>query len=82
MKPFNIEEVRAGAQVQTRDGRPAVVHTTAGPNPRYPVIASYLHEDFWAVESYTVDGCAMLSPSDHDSDLVMTAKDKHEDRDE
>ena len=74
MKPFNLEQAKAGAPVCTRDGQPVriICYDLKG-NKNYPILA--LVESSGGVEStinYTLSGHKSLY-SDTSKDLIMAS---------
>lgn len=77
MKPFNLEEAKAGKPVCTRDGRPARI-ICFDAKSAYPIVA--LTPDIDGdeiVESYTADGYYYSDRSANVNNLMM-AGEKHE----
>lgn len=74
MKPFNLEEAKAGKPVQTRDGRPAriLAFDRKGPNP---IIGLVTHIDFEVAYYWFEDGRASAD-FNLNYDLVMKAEKK------
>ena len=74
MKPFNLEQAKAGAPVCTRDGQPArIVCYDCKRDKNYPILA--LIESPVGVESirsYALNGYAYLD-SEADIDLMMAS---------
>ena len=74
MKPFNLEQAKAGAPVCTRDGRPArIVCYDMGSKGSYPILALVKDED--GVEDpavYKLDGRYVVD-LECDDDLMMAS---------
>ena len=72
MKPFNLEEAKAGKPVCTRDDRAARIICFDAANMDFPIVALVMDEsDEESPETYTVDGCYSISSGDRDYDLFM-----------
>ena len=56
MKPFNLEEAKAGKPVCTRDGKPARIICFNRKADRYPIIALVDKGPFEVVYTYTNEG--------------------------
>lgn len=57
MKPFDLEKAKAGAPVQTRDGRPVRILCFDRQSEMYPIVALISHGSCdEAIENYTVKG--------------------------
>ena len=56
MKPFNLEEVKSGKPVCTRDGKPARIICFDRKEKTYPIIALINKGSFEVVYTYTNEG--------------------------
>ena len=56
MKPFNLEEVKQGKPICTRDGKPARIICFDRREKTYPIIALVDKGPFEAVYTYTTEG--------------------------
>jgi hypothetical protein len=69
MKPFNLEEAKAGKPVCTRDGYKVRIICFDCMNPNYPIIALELVGNTEIVTTYTKEGkhnCSSTEPSAND----------------
>lgn len=72
MKEFDYEAARAGAKVQTRDGRPVRIVCFDRKNMDYPVLALIAEEDGnESCNTYPIDGIERRDKSESSIDLVM-----------
>lgn len=75
MKPFNLEEAKAGKPVCTRDGYKARILAFDIKDDRYPIIAAVDYgDDKEEILSYTIDG--RYDGNESDDDLVMATEKK------
>ena len=79
MKPFNLEEAKAGKPVCRRDGTPArIICFDRISLESYPIIALVLIEGSECAISYAIDGRYNVNyQTPHKYDLMMVTK-KHE----
>ena len=73
MKPFNLEEAKAGAKICTRDGRPVRIICYDRIDEAYPIVA-LITNDFDEpedIEDYTIDGYYISIKLGHDYDLML-----------
>jgi hypothetical protein len=71
MKPFNLEQAKAGAPVQTRDGRPVRIICTDRKSEQLPIVALVdAGNTEWEI-CYSAEGRNMRYTKEDDSDLVM-----------
>lgn len=57
MRKFNLQSAMLGANICTRDGRPAVIKHVRNSSFAFPVICNVLHEDgTWNEIRYKQDG--------------------------
>lgn len=72
MKPFNLEEAKAGKPVCTRDDRRVEILSFDNPNNGYPILARVFsdntdYNDFL----FTQEGCFFNDSREFDADLMM-----------
>jgi len=73
MKPFNLEEAKAGKPVQTRDGRSVRIICFDKLGGNYPIIA-LLDKGGEEIVTYTYEGKLRRAGGDHEYDLFMVPK--------
>lgn len=72
MKPFDIEKAKAGAPVQTRNGKPARILAYDFKSSSYPVAAAVeAHLGGESLQCYTDKGYYYDSGKEEELDLVM-----------
>lgn len=74
MKPFNIEEAKAGKPVCTREGEPARVICWNKKDKTYPIVALVGKEEF--LSTYTEEG--LCEKGKEGKTDLMIASEKHE----
>ena len=74
MKPFNLEEAKAGKPVQTRDGRDVEI-IKFDLRGDYPILSIVKYENVDSPETFTASGKTYLDEND-DRDLVMKSEKK------
>lgn len=72
MKPFNLEEAKAGKPVCTRDGRRVEILSFENPNANYPILAKVFfdkndYEEFTFTESENL----FVAIKGSEADLMM-----------
>lgn len=71
MKPFNLEEAKAGKPVCTRDGRR--VEILSFENPNYPILAKiFFDKDDYEEFTFTESGTFLVAGKESEVDLMMT----------
>lgn len=75
MKPFCLEEAKAGKPVCTRDGRPVRILCLDAKNDRYPIVALVDDDGEEGAYLYDKNGC-FFTKKDSINDLMM-AGEKH-----
>lgn len=79
LKPFNLEAVKAGKPVCTRDGRKArIICFDSKNDPRRPIVALVEHNDNELLYEYTIEGKERFShiSTTGTSDLMMLPEKK------
>ena len=71
MKPFNLEEAKAGKKVVTRDGKAARIVTFNGDSDKFPIVAIVDITICDEVNIYTMSGLYFQSGNEHRLDLFM-----------
>lgn len=77
MKPFNLEEAKAGKPVCTRDGKPARIVCYDKKNSIYPLVALVFNENQEVTLHYTENG-AYYNNEETLSDLMMAGEKKED----
>ncbi len=70
MKPFNLEESKAGKPVCTRDGNPARIICWDRKDDEFPIVALVYEFGKEFTKTYRIDG-RYFSDCNDDSDLMM-----------
>ena len=78
MKPFNLEEAKAGKPVCTRDGDKVRIICFDCKNESYPIVALTLMGDIELINTYTKDGKYQYNPKNPDDKDLMMADVIHE----
>lgn len=78
MKPFNLEEAKAGKPVCTRSGKPVriICYNIKG-EETYPILALITTDDREDCSSFTKDGKFWVDKDNQSNDLMMVGE-KHE----
>lgn len=72
MKPFNLEEAKAGKPVCTRDGRKVKIISFENPNSAYPILAKvFFGKDDYNNFVSTQKGHFFDNNRKHKADLMM-----------
>lgn len=72
MKPFNLEEAKAGKPVCTRDGRRVEILSFENPNANYPILARIFSNNTNYDEfSFTQQGYLVNEDKEFKADLMM-----------
>lgn len=73
MKPFNLEEAKAGKPVCTRDGRRVEIISFENPNSAYPILAKvFFCKDDYEEFTFTESGTFFVTDKESEADLMMT----------
>lgn len=73
MKPFNLEEAKAGKPVCTRDGRRVEIVSFENPNNSYPILAKvFFGKDDYEEFTFTESGTFFVAGKESEADLMMT----------
>lgn len=72
MKPFNLEEAKAGKPVCTRDGRPARIVEFDMKDEKFPIVAITVGRDKEEVGTFTLQG-TYFTDIENSRDLMMVA---------
>lgn len=75
MKPFNLEEAKAGKPVCTRDGYDARILCFDAKNPYFPVVALVNIDGLDTVVTYDNTGRQVID-KENDADLMMKSETK------
>jgi hypothetical protein len=78
MKPFNLEEAKAGKPVCTRDGDKVRIICFDCKSESYPIVALRLIGDIELISTYTKDGKYQYNPNNPDDMDLMMADVIHE----
>lgn len=76
MKPFNLEEAKAGKPVVTREGLPARIICFDIKGADFPMCVLILIEDKESLFAYLTDGIFQRNAQDNDMDLFMLTEQK------
>ena len=72
MKPFNLEEAKAGKPVCTRDDRRVEILSFDNPNNGYPILARVFSDNTdYNDLLFTQEGCFFNDSREFDADLMM-----------
>ena len=72
MKPFNLEEAKAGKPVCTRDGRRVEILSFENPNANYPILAKvFFGKDDYEEFTFTESGTFFVADKESGVDLMM-----------
>lgn len=72
MKPFNLEEAKAGKPVCTRDGRRVEISSFDNPNNGYPILARVFSDNTdYNNFVFTQEGCFFKDNKEFGADLMM-----------
>lgn len=72
MKPFNLEEAKAGKPVCTRDGRRVEILSFENPNANYPILAKVFFDKNDCEEfTFTESGNLFVAIKGSEADLMM-----------
>lgn len=72
MKPFNLEEAKAGKPVCTRDGRRVEIISFADSNSIYPILARvFSYNTDYITLSYNQEGYFFNNNREFDANLMM-----------
>lgn len=74
MKPFNLEEAKAGKPVCTRDGRRVEIISFENPSSNnYPILAKvFFGKDYYEEFTFTESGTFFVTGKESEADLMMT----------
>lgn len=72
MKPFNLEEAKAGKPVCTKDGRPVRIIEFDMKDKEFPIVAIIPHGNKEGVETFTIQGSYYTQKEDQ-RDLMMAS---------
>lgn len=74
MKPFNLEEAKAGKPIYTRDGRRVEIISFENPsNNNYPILAKvFFGKDDYEEFTFTESGTFFVADKESEADLMMT----------
>lgn len=73
MKPFNLEEAKAGKPVYTRDGKRVEIISFENPNSVYPILARVFSYNIDYIDfSYNQEGYFFNADKESEADLMMT----------
>ena len=77
MKPFNLEQAKAGKPICTRDGRPARIICFDAQNEDFPIVALITDDEGDETpETYTAHGGYYTNAGQRDSDLMMVTQER------
>lgn len=72
MKPFNLEEAKAGKPVCTRDGRRVEIISFENPSDNYPILAKvFFGRDDYEEFTFTESGTFFVADKESEADLMM-----------
>lgn len=72
MKPFNLEEAKAGKPVCTRDGRRVEILSFENPNANYPILAKvFFDKNDYEEFTFTESGNLFVAIKESEADLMM-----------
>ena len=72
MKPFNLEEAKAGKPVYTRDGRRVEILSFENPNANYPILAKvFFDKNDYEEFTFTESGNLFVAIKGSEADLMM-----------
>lgn len=72
MKPFNLEEAKAGKPVCTRDGRTVEIISFGNPNSDYPILARvFSYNNNYIDLRYNQEGHFFNDNREFNADLMM-----------
>lgn len=72
MKPFNLEEAKAGKPVCTRSGRRVEIISCDNPNNVYPILAKvFFDKNDYEEFTFTEIGTFFVSDKESEADLMM-----------
>lgn len=72
MKPFDLEEAKAGKPVCTRDGRRVEIISFENPNNNYPILAKvFFGKDDYEEFTFTESGTFFVADKESEADLMM-----------
>lgn len=72
MKPFNLEEAKAGKPVCTRDGRRVEILSFENPNANYPILAKvFFDKNDYEEFTFTESGNLFVAIKGSEADLMM-----------
>ena len=72
MKPFNLEEAKAGKPVCTRDGRKVEIISFERPIKSYPILAKvFFGKDDYEEFTFTESGTFFVAGKESEADLMM-----------
>lgn len=72
MKPFNLEEAKAGKPVCTRDGRKVEIISFEHPIKGYPILAKvFFGKDDYEEFTFTESGTFFVAGKESEADLMM-----------
>lgn len=73
MKPFNLEEAKAGKPVCTRDGRRVEIISFENPSDNYPILTKvFFGRDDYEEFAFTESGTFFVADKESKADLMMT----------
>lgn len=73
MKPFDLEEAKAGKPVCTRDGRKVEIISFEHPIKGYPILAKvFFGKDDYEEFTFTESGTFFVADKESEADLMMT----------
>ena len=73
MKPFDLEEAKAGKPVCTRDGRKVEIISFEHPIKGYPILARvFFDKDDYEEFTFTESGTFFVADKESEADLMMT----------
>lgn len=72
MKPFNLEEAKAGKPVCTRDGRRVEIISFEYPTKGFPILARvFFDKDDYEEFTFTESGTFFVADKESEADLMM-----------
>lgn len=72
MKPFNLEEAKAGKPVCTRGGRRVEILSFENPNANYPILAKvFFDKNDYEEFTFTESGNLFVAIKGSEADLMM-----------
>lgn len=72
MKPFDLEEAKAGKPVCTRDGRKVEIISFEHPIKGYPILAKvFFGKDDYEEFTFTESGTFFVAGKESEADLIM-----------